>query len=494
MSDSSILSKFEIQLERKIYKRSFYEFYKVAFCQLHPGTPYDENWHARYLCDILQAEAERVLRKESRVHDIIVNIPPRSSKSMIISVIWPVWCWTLDASLKFLTCSYSDTIATILSRQSKDLIDTPWFKSLYGKKVMLRADLSGASHYATVAGGLRYAFGANGTVTGTGGDFLICDDIANPLMANSEKERENTINQWNNTISNRINQLEVGGRVIVMQRLNMRDLTGYLLDPKEGRPDSVMHICIPAQYESEKTVIKPIELKKHYDDNGGLFWPSRFSEKVLKEERRKGSLYYAGQFQQNPVPLEGNIFKRKWFDILEPESVDRDRDHSPINFIIDSAYTEDETQTNDPSGILAYFRKVNDVYVINFEEVWMEFPQLIEFIKQYVKQFGYSANSGIYIEPKANGKSIAQHLRSQTDLNVIEIDDAWIRDDKLTRATAVSPIAEAGRVKIINGAYVDKYLTYLTSFPRAPHDEAVDCTVYMLNKALPLSEFYSMFV
>lgn len=490
----NVLNKFEIQLERDIYRESFYEFYKVAFCQLHPGLEYDENWHAKFLCDVLQEETQRVLDKKPREKDIIVNIPPRSSKSMIISVIWPVWMWTIDPTLKFLTCSYSDTIATVLSRQSKDLIDTNWFKGLYGNKVMLRSDLSGAGHYATVAGGFRYAFGADGTVTGMGGDFIIADDIANPKKANSEKERENTLEQWNNTISNRINQLEIGGRVIVMQRLHMRDLTGYLLDPKDGRPDSVRHICIPAEDEGEKTIIKPPELRKYYDEQGGLFWPTRFSKKVLNDERRKGSLYYAGQFQENPVPLEGNIFKRKWFDILEPESIARDVDNCPMHFMIDTAYTEDETETNDPTGILTCFRKGDWVYVVNFEEVWMEFPKLIEFIKQYVKLNGYSANSGMYIEPKANGKSIAQQLRSGTDLNVIEIEAEWIRDDKQTRAIAVSPICEARRVKIINGPYVDKYMGYLTAFPKAPHDEAVDCTVYMLNRMLPLSEFFSMFV
>lgn len=161
-------------MERTIYQRSFYEFYKVAFCQIHPGLEYDENWHAKYLCDVLQEETERVVAKKPREKDIIINVPPRSSKSMIVTVIWPVWSWTIDPTLKFLTCSYSDTIATILSRQSKDLINTNWFQLLYGRRVVLRGDLSGAGHYGTTAGGFRYAFGADGTVTGVGGDFLVC--------------------------------------------------------------------------------------------------------------------------------------------------------------------------------------------------------------------------------------------------------------------------------------------------------------------------------
>lgn len=489
MNDNSILSKIELLLERKIYRDSFYEFYKVAFCQLHPGLEYDENWHAKYLCDILQAETERVLAKKPREHDIIINISPRSSKSMIVTVIWPVWMWTINASLKFLTCSYSDTIAVNLSRQSKDLIDTTWFRRLYGNKVQLRSDLAGAGHYGTVDKGFRYAFGLDGTVTGMGGDFLIADDLQNPKKANSEVERESTIERWNSTISNRINQLEIGSRVIVMQRLHMRDIAGYLMDPKEGRPEEIRHICIPAMYDAE--MVKPPELKAFYDKQNGYFWPTRFSEKVLGAEKKKGSLYFAGQFQQRPVPLEGNTFKRKWFDIIQPESVERDIHECPIHFIVDTAFTEDQQNGNDPSGILACFRKDDYLYIINFVKVWLEFPQLIAFIKQYVQLNGYSSYSSIRIEPKANGKSVAQQLRSGTGLNVIEIDSEWVRDDKVTRASAVSPIAEARRVKIIDGEYVDEFMTSITAFPKAPHDEEVDVLVYALNELLPLNEFLS---
>lgn len=172
--DNSILGKIESTLERKIYRESFYEFYKVAFCQLHPGQEYDENWHAKYICDILQSETERVLAKKPREKDIIINVPPRSSKSIIASVIWPVWMWTIDASLKFLSCSYADTLATSLSRLSKDLIDSDFYQRLWGRTVRLRPDLQGASHYGTTATGFRYAFGMDGTVTGFGGDFLLC--------------------------------------------------------------------------------------------------------------------------------------------------------------------------------------------------------------------------------------------------------------------------------------------------------------------------------
>lgn len=489
------LSKLDLASEREIYKRSFYEFYKKAFCQLHPGLDYDENWHAKYICDILQEETFRVVAKKQREHDIIINVPPRSSKSMIVSVIWPVWSWTVDPKLKFISGSYSDTLATNHSRLSKDLIESNWFQRLYGHKVSLRADLQGAGHYANTETGFRYAFGLDGTVTGMGGDFVIVDDIQNPKKANSEVERESTIQRYNETISNRLNQLDIGGRIIVMQRLHERDITGYLMDPKSGRPESHRHICIPAVY-NEKTV-KPPELKQYYAN--GLFWPTRFSKKVLADEKKKGSLYFAGQFGQTPTPPEGNLFKRRWFDIIDPEKLQRDMFTSPMLFIIDTAYKEKKalktvsTAENDPNGLLTCFRQGNYVYVVNFTEIWCEFPDLIKFIREYVAINGYGDGSAIYIEPKASGVSVVQQLRSETDLNVIEIDLEFVRDDKLQRASAVSPICEGRRVKLVNGDWNDQYLGQLTSFPKAQHDEAVDCTVHMLNIVLPVSEFFATF-
>ncbi len=493
--EQGVLAKLEIALERSIYKESFYEFYKAAFCQLHPGLQYDENWHAEYICNILQGETLRVVAKQKRDKDIIINVPPRSSKSMIISVIWPVWSWTIEASLKFLTCSYSDALASNQSRLSKDLINTKWFQRLYGSRIKLRGDLQGASHYGNTSTGFRYAFGLDGTVTGMGGDFIICDDIQNPKKANSEVERENAIRQYNETISNRLNQLEIGGRIILMQRLHERDITGFLMDPKHGRPEDHIHISIPAKFDAE--IVKPLDLEKYYQN--GLFWPSRFSEQVLNTEKKKGSLYFSGQFQQRPVPPEGNLFKRRWFDIIQPELIQRDSHISPMMFFIDTAYKEKKvvvqsSTENDPNGLLACFRKDNYVFVVNFTEKWAEFPDLIKFIEEYVRIHGYGEGSAIYIEPKASGVSIAQQLRSVTQLNVIEIEGEFIRDDKLQRASAVSPICEGRRVKLVDGDYLDKYMSQLTSFPKAQHDEAVDCTVYMLNHMLPISEFFAAFL
>jgi len=487
--DVGVLSKLEINLEREVYKKSFYEYYKVAFCQLHPGQEYDENWHAKYICDVLQAETERILAKIPREKDIIINVPPRSSKSMIASVIWPTSCWTIDPSMKFLSASYADTLADTLTRLAIDLIEYTFYQRLRGYKVKRRKELQGAGHYGTTATGLSYAFGMDGTVTGMGGDVLLLDDPQNPKKANSEIERRNTIDRYNETVSNRLNDLAVGGRIIIQQRLHEHDLTGFLMDPKEGRPADHRWICIPAEYDVE--MVSPPELKKYYDDDG-LFWGSRFSKSVLEAERKKGILYYAGQFGQRPVPPEGNIFKRKWFDIIEPELVNRDPHRSPMKFVIDTAFTENQVEGNDPTGILTFFEKDEDIYVVNFKSVWMEFPKLIEFLKEYIKINGNTAYSAIFIEPKASGKSVAQTLKNVPGFNVIEIEGEYLRDDKITKANSISPITMARKVKVVKGEWNKEFLDQLASFPKAVHDEAVDLLVYAINKSVSSKKLFAL--
>ncbi len=169
-----LIERLEIELERRIYRQSYYEFFKVAFCQLHPGQEYDDNWHIEYICNVLQKEAERIIKKEKREKDIIINVPFRSAKSMICTVIFPVWCWTLDASLKFITVSFSGSLAIEHSSRSLDLINTPWFQRRWGKDVVLKPNTQAKGHYETIATGMRKATGVGGQITGSGADIILC--------------------------------------------------------------------------------------------------------------------------------------------------------------------------------------------------------------------------------------------------------------------------------------------------------------------------------
>ncbi len=485
--DQTKLRRAEIALERKIYKKSYYEFYKVAYAQLEHGADYYENWHAKYLCDILQKEVERIKDKKPRDKDIIINIPFRSSKSLICTIILPVWAWTIFPSAKFITVSYSGSLALEHSGKSRDLIQSAWFQRLYGHKIILKNTAVG--HYENTLGGSRRAVGTMGQITGSGADIIIVDDPQDPEMANSEVERANSIRFYGSTLFNRLNQPDIGMRILVQQRLHMQDLSGHLMDEKDGRPEDHQHICIPGELDRE--VLNPPELEKYYVD--GLFWPGRWNHNTLKAVKKgMTELEYAGQMGQRPVPAEGNLFKKAWFEIIQPNQIVRDVYRSPVQFIIDTAYTE--KQENDPSGLLAGFKIDDTLYILNFIEGWWKFPDLCEFTKQYCSLNGYGPGSSVGIEPKASGISVVQQLGDTTKLNVYEIKSEILKGDKVSRASGASVVAKSGKIKLIAGPWNKDFLNYVSIFPKAKHDEAVDCLVYMVDQHMPTNSFLSAFL
>lgn len=491
--------RLELVLERELYARSYYEFYKAAFAQLHPGKEYDENWHAPYICGKLEALGRRVAAGLPREKHLIINVPFRASKSMMCTVIFPVWCWAvLSARLKFISVSFSADLALQHSRRSRDLIEGKWFQRLYGDVVKIRPDVNAAGHYETVDGGMRKAVGTGAMITGSGADIQLIDDPQDPKRAFSEVERASVIEYKDLTLASRFEDLAVGTEIIVQQRLHEQDVTGHLLDPKDGNPAEYEHVCIPAEYDAQ--VVSPPELKEFYVD--GLFWPTRFAKKILDYFKRTlGSLGASGQLQQRPVPPEGNLFKRKWFEVLDPKLQVRDPTASPIHFVIDTAFTEDEQSGNDPTGILAFYRTPDgNLVVVNFTQVWLEFPELLRFIVEYLGVNHYSGHSTVLIEPKANGKSVAQTLRKLrlkdgSALNVVEVAGEYLKDDKVTRANGVSPTCQAGRVRLLAGEWNDLFVGQLASFPRAAHDEAVDVLVYAVNYFVqPASDFLAAWI
>lgn len=164
----------EFDLARSIYKESYYEFFKDAYAQLHPDEVYSDNWHIKFICDRLQQEFERIQKRERRKKDIIINIPFRSAKSMITTIIFPVWCWTINPKTKFICTSYSGDLALEHAGRSRDLINSYWFQTIFGDKIKLKKDANQKGFYETEQGGYRKSVGVGGQITGSGADIIVC--------------------------------------------------------------------------------------------------------------------------------------------------------------------------------------------------------------------------------------------------------------------------------------------------------------------------------
>lgn len=461
------------RLKREVYTKSYYEFAKWCFGLLFPNERFEANFHIQLLCDLYQEEVLRIIRKEEKTKDIIVNIPPRASKSLITSVFLLPWMWINDPTMTMISVSFDEDLSLLNAQYSKDIIGHPEFQALFGDIFQIRRDQNSKGFFMNDKGGFRLSKTTGGNITGHKGLVIIVDDPQNPKTAESAVNRQATIDYYTRSLYNRLTPINLGIRIIIMQRLHEEDLTGYLL---KKSPDDYLHICLPA---TKSHLVNPPEYLKYYDKNEeGLLDPVRLSVKTLMGFRSTlGERGYSGQYDQSPAPLEGGIWKKPWFDIISPLLLRRDIDNSPINFYIDGAFTE-KTE-NDPTGIMAAFKQDGYLYILDFTEVWLNFPDLIKFIQEYVQRFQYGRTSRIVIEPKANGLSIVQQLRAISFLNVIE--GAVPKDDKITRAHSVSPTIEAHRVRLIDGTYVEDYLTKVTTFPNAKHDEAVDLTVMAIN-------------
>ena len=168
------LIKFEI--EKEIYKRSFYEFLKKAVTILEPQTKWSFNWHIEVLCNLAQEEIERIGNGIPKEKDIIINVPPRTMKSYIFSILLNAWTWTKYPHLNFMTISYADNLSSKFSYRTRLLIQSDWYQKYFGDVFQLSDDDNRKTNYSNTKSGTRESFGMTGSITGSGADIIIVDD------------------------------------------------------------------------------------------------------------------------------------------------------------------------------------------------------------------------------------------------------------------------------------------------------------------------------
>lgn len=305
---SSSLLNFGIsktELASIICRRSFYEFLRRFWHVVIDAEPI-LNWHIKAICDEMQIVAERVFRGETKEYDLIINVPPGSTKSTICSIMFPAWVWTRMASARIISASYAATVAGDNSRKSRMIIQSDLYKELF-PELVLREDQNAKMFYETTDGGDRVAVGTGGAITGRHGHFLIVDDPINPKEARSKVEIGNADTWIRETLASRKVDKAVSVLIIIMQRLHEEDPTGKRLEDQEVNP--VRHICLPAELPPiQKNNVSPVKYRKRYVN--GLLDPIRMSASILEKEKvNLGAYGYAGQYEQSPTPLSGGQFE-----------------------------------------------------------------------------------------------------------------------------------------------------------------------------------------
>ena len=284
---------------RNALKTDFCAFMEKAFQTICPGQTFWPNWHLEAIGYALQRVAAGEIKR------LIILVPPRSLKSICASVALPAWLLGRDPTRRILCVSYSADLAAKHARDCRAVMMAAWYMSLFPTT---RIDKSAETEFTTTQLGFRFATSTGGTLTGRGGNIIIIDDPLKPTDAHSDARRLD-LQQWvGNTLFSRLDDKNTGAIVLVMQRLHIDDLAGYL---KEQGGWEVLSLPAIAEVEQEVSIGPN---KVHHRRVGEVLHPDREPLAVLERLRAEmGSYDYNAQYLQAPVPLDGNMIKWEWF-------------------------------------------------------------------------------------------------------------------------------------------------------------------------------------
>jgi len=453
-------------VQREIYKREYYRFFLRAWDIIEPGTEFIDNWHVKYLCDILQEEITRIAAGKPKKQDLIINIPPRSAKSSIVTMLLNAWAWINYPHLKFITASYAATLATSHSRKTRDVIESPWYQASFPSAFHLKHDTNRADEFENNLGGVRKAVGSGGTITGAGGDVIIADDPLDPESAYSDTERETVNRWWNQTMYSRLNNQKIGLRIIVMQRLHEEDLTGTVLKKLKGK---YRLIKIPGEINSDNVSVKPKDLEAKYKK--GLFFPTRYDTEILEGYKESlGSMGYANQISQSGTPTDGTIYKRPFFR--------RRWKVLPARFdeVVQSwDFAFKDLKTSDFVAGQVWGRKGAMYFLIYRLNEKLDFVASVAAVKSVSAM--YPQATRILIEDKANGPAIISSLKSK----ISGIIPVKAEKSKVARAHATTPVWESGNVILPSDPGTEDFVEQHIKFPKSKNDDEVDASNQALN-------------
>ena len=391
-------------IEAEACARSLHSYVRAAWHLVEPQVPFIDNWHIGLICEYLQAVTSLEL------NNLIINVPPRHMKSLLVSVFWPTWSWINAPHLRWLTGSYATPLAVRDALKSRRILQSAWFRQRFGASFQLSGDQNLKGRYENDRTGYRLAFSFNSAVTGEGADVLVVDDPLKAQDADSPQQRERVNEIYDTALSTRANDARAARRVIIMQRLHEADLTGYLLSKKQPDGSPVYtHLCLPTEYAPR--LFFPLHgLSDPRSRAGELMWPARFGEKENAAARvNLGARAYAGQHDQRPAPAGGAIFQAAWWQGQNRYKADEGR---VIGRWLSWDTALKDQEQNDSSALTVWELQAD--YRLRLRQAgWqrLQFPQLASAIQDEAQHWMQDQLlRGILIEDKASGISALQTL------------------------------------------------------------------------------------
>ena len=474
---------FRAKLDRELATRSFRQFVRQAWAIIEPHTPFVPGWHIDAIVEHLEAVTHGEIR------NLLINVPPRHMKSLLVSVLWPAWEWIEHPHRRWLFSSYAATLSIRDSVKCRMLIESRWYQSFWGDRYFLASDQNTKTRFDNNRSGYRIATSVGGTATGEGGDRIVCDDPHNVQEAESDSIRKTTLDWYDVVMSTRVNDPRMAAKVVVMQRCHQRDLSGHLLE--QGGWE---HLCLPAEYEGPRGVTS-IGFTDPRTQPGELLWGERFGPKEIADLKLNlGSYAAAGQLQQRPSPAGGGMIKRPWFRFWQPPGANlppisvRFPDGSERLIVAhEIGKVEELAQSWDCS-----FKDLETSdYVVG--QVWgrwgcyfllldqvrarMDCPATVKAVREMSRK--WPDCSAKLIEDKANGSAVIQMLTNQI-AGILPVNP---QGGKIGRASAISPLIEAGNVFLPHPQlfpWVNDFIEECVQFPNGAHDDQVDAMTQVI--------------
>jgi len=445
------LSLFERLKERELAQNKFIKYVQKTWPTFISGKH-----HLR-----MAAAFERVA--EGKTKRLIINMPPRHTKSEFASYLLPSWFLGKFPHKKVIQTAHTAELSVGFGRKVRNLVDSDVYSTIF-PGVSLQADSKAAGRWNTNKGGEYFAIGVGGAVTGKGADLLVIDDPHSEqeaALAATNPEIYDKVYEW--YTSGPRQRLQPGGAiVIVMTRWGLRDLTGQVIKNSMQRGGDEWEVI-------EFPAILP---------SGNPLWPEFWSLdelSALKEELPNAK--WQAQYQQQPTSEEGAIVKREWWKVWEKD------DPPKCDFIIQSWDTAYETTNrSDYSacttwGVWTTEEGQTNIILLDAWKARMEFFQLKQRVLELYREYEPDA---LIVEKKVSGISLYQELR-RMGVPVSEFTPSK-GNDKITRLNSVSDIIQSGRVWVPNTRWAEELIDEVAAFPAGEHDDYVDASTLALAR------------
>lgn len=460
------------------------------------GAPMVNNWHIDAICDHL------AFLSYEEIRFLMIACPPRHTKTLIVSVIWPAWHWISWPEEKFLTASYAKDLALDSSRKSRHLIESNWYQMLYGNRFQMSSDNNQIGRYSNTKGGHRVTISVDGRTTGEGGTIQIGDDLNNAKEVESDKSRASTLAWHDNAFRSRVNDPNRSRKVYVAQRTHEEDVMGHVL---EQEADRWVYLELPLEFDTGRKCITHTRWKRGekgkqvFSDprtkDGELLDPKRFNAETAKAEKSAmANAQWEAQYQQNPQGKQGLILLRKyWKPWTYPawhSMADQEMQLPELLEVVqtyDTAFEEDEQadfSARTTWGLFYHSESILDevtgqsrdgpervcAILLDHYHDQAAFPDLR---KEMVRSNKELQPDKILIEKKASGHSLIQEGRRAH----LPIRAVLVKGDKVSRAHMAAVVLEQGCIYYLPRSWSFSIISECAAFPNGKNDDYVDTCV-----------------